>query len=256
MFITGGAGSEKFMVAAWVGFFDSLIAVALVLAGLTGAHWGLTAPFFGFQLFAYGLVFGVISLILGLIGLLLTGRPELRGAHGRAVLASYLGAILTALLVYLMLGVKDYPAINDVTTDVDNPPEFVHAPTLPQIQGHSLAYDKARYARRQQMGYGALQGLQLPADPDQAFKTVTTLASDMHRWQITYVDPKTHVLEGVATTPVFRFQDDFVIQVRPAPNGSLVEMRSRSSDRQFDLGSNYNRINAFFKMLAASGAPH
>ena len=92
------------MVAAWLGFFDSLIALAMVLAGLVGGHFGIAAPYFGFQLFLFGLLFGVLALITGLVGLLRTRRPQWRSAHGRAVVASYVGAILTAFLVYLRTG--------------------------------------------------------------------------------------------------------------------------------------------------------
>jgi uncharacterized protein (DUF1499 family) len=243
------------MVAAWVGFFDSLIAVALVLAGLVGAHFGLAAPFFGFQLFLFGMLFGVLGLILGLIGLFRTRRPQWRHAHGRAVVASYLGAILTALLVYLVLGAKGYPAINDITTDFDNPPEFVYAVKLDQNRGRNLTYDKAKYAERQQQGYGAVEPLRLPMDPDQAFKEVSTMASEMHGWHLTYNDSKTRSIEGVATTSLFRFHDDFVIQVRPGPGGSgcVVEMRSKSRDGQGDVGANYKRIQSFFNGLSAAG---
>ena len=244
------------MVAAWVGFFDALVAFALVAAGLVGAHFRIAAPFMGFQLFLFGLLFGVLALALGLIGLFRTRQPNTQHAHSRAVIASYLGAILTAILVYLALGAKGYPAINDITTDVENPPQFVHAQTLPQNRARNLAYDKARYAQRQQLGYGALQAQSLSMDPDQAFREVGTLASEMHGWRITYTDPKTRSLEGVATTHLFRFQDDFVIQVRPAANGSLVEMRSKSRDGEGDVGANYKRIQSFFKALAAAGAPH
>ena len=244
------------MVAAWVGFFDALVAVALVAAGVIGAHFGLAAPFMGFQLFLFGLLFGVLALILGLIGLFRTRQAQLRNAHSRAVVASYLGAILTALLVYLALGAKGYPAINDITTDSENPPEFIYAQNLAQNQGRNLAYNKAKYAQRQQQGYGAVQALSLSMDPEQAFKEVGTLASEMHGWKITYSDPKTRSLEGVATTKLFRFHDDFVIQVRPAANGSLVEMRSKSRDGEGDVGANYKRIQSFFASLSAAGAPH
>ncbi|HEY2108155.1 MAG TPA: DUF1499 domain-containing protein, partial [Candidatus Binataceae bacterium] len=151
-------------------------------------------------------------------------------AHRRAVMASYLGAILTALLVYLALGAKGYPAINDITTNADNPPEFVNAQKLAQNQGRKLTYDKAKFAQRQQQGYGTLQALPLSMDPDQAFKEVGTLASEMQGWKITYTDPRTRTLEGVATTQLFRFHDDFVIEVQPASSGSMVEMRSKSRD--------------------------
>ncbi len=242
------------MVAAWVGFLDALIALALVLAGLIGAHFGFAAPLVGFQLFLIGLLFGVLALILGLIGLFRTRRPQWQHAHGRAVVASYLGAILTALLVYLAMGAFGYPAINDITTDFDNPPQFVHAQSLPQNHGRNLAYDKAKYAQRQQQGYRALEPLKLSMDPDAAFREASMLASEMHGWRVTYTDAKSRSLEGVATTRLFRFKDDFVIQVRPASSGSLVEMRSKSRDGEGDVGANYKRIENFFTTLSASTA--
>lgn len=242
------------MVAAWLGFFDSLIALALVMAGLVGAYFGLSAPYFGFQLFLFGLFFGVVALVTGLVGLFRTRRPQWHAAHGRAVVASYIGAILTALLVYLALGAKGYPAINDITTDVDNPPEFVKAISLPENRGRNLAYDKAKYSQRQQQGYGMLEPLRLPSDPDQAFKEVSTMASEMHGWTITYEDPKTRSIEGIAVTPLFHFRDDFVIQVRPASSGSLVEMRSKSRDGVGDVGANYKRIKAFFASLSSAAS--
>lgn len=244
------------MVAAWLGFLDSLIAVALVLAGLVGAYFGLAAPYMAFQFFLFGLLFGVLGLIIGVVGLLLTRRPQYQAAHRRAVIASYLGAMLTALLVYLALGANGYPAINDITTNFDNPPEFVHAVSLPGNLGRNLTYDKAKYAERQQQGYGMLEPLKLPLDPDQAFKEVSTMASEMHGWTITFEDPKTRTLEGIAITPLFHFRDDFVIQVRPAASGSVVEMRSKSRDGVGDVGANYKRINAFFASLSAAGVPH
>ncbi len=244
------------MIAAWVGFFDSLIALALILAGVIGAHFDLIVPFLGFQLFLLGLLFGVLSLILGIIGLFRTRRPEWRSSRGRAMVASYLGVIFTGLLVYLAVSAKGYPAINDITTDVDNPPQFVHAANLAPNQGRNLSYNKAKYAARQEQGYGPVQPLRVSQDPDQCFKEVSTLASDMHGWRVTYTDARTRTIEGVATTPLFHFHDDFVIQVRPAPNGngSLVEMRSKSRDGEGDVGANYNRIENFFRTLSAATA--
>jgi uncharacterized protein (DUF1499 family) len=244
------------MIAAWLGFFDSLIATALVLVGLTGAYFGLATPFLAFQLFLFGLVFGVLGLIIGLVGLFRTRRPELQAAHGRAVIASYLGAILTALLVYLALGARGYPPINDITTDFDKPPEFTKAGSWPENHGRSMTYDKAKYAERQQQGYGALEPLPLSSDPDQAFKEVNTMASEMRGWTLTYSDPKSRTIEGIAVTPLFHFHDDFVIQVRSGPNGSLVEMRSKSRDGVGDVGANYKRIKGFFASLSAAGTPH
>ena len=76
------------------------------------------------------------------------------------------------------------------------------------------------------------------------------LAATIPDWQITYVDPKTQTLEGVCTSHLFHFQDDFIIQVRPGPTGtSLVEMRSKSRDGTGDFGVNYKRIVMFLGKL-------
>jgi uncharacterized protein (DUF1499 family) len=242
------------MVAAWLGFFDSLIALALVLAGIVGAYFGIAAPYFGFQLFLFGLLFGVLGLITGLIGLFRTRRPQWRSAHSRAVVAAYIGAILTALLVYLALGAKGYPPINDITTDVDNPPEFVKAEFIPANRARNLKYDKTKYAEAQLRGYGMVEPLRLSLDPDQAFKEISAQAAAMPGWTITYSDPKTRTIEGIALTSLFHFRDDFVIQVRPGPSGSLVEMRSKSRDGVGDVGANYKRIKTFFTVLSSNAA--
>jgi uncharacterized protein (DUF1499 family) len=70
-------------------------------------------------------------------------------------------------------------------------------------------------------------------------------------WLIVYSDPATRTLEGLQLSNLFRFCDDFVIEVRPGPDGnsSLVEMRSRSRDGTGDFGVNYDRIKKFFAML-------
>jgi uncharacterized protein (DUF1499 family) len=244
------------MIAAWLGFFDSLIALALVLAGLVGGYFRLSAPYFAFQMFLFGLLFGVLALVTGLVGLFRTRRPQWRSAHGRAVVAAYIGAILTAFLVYLALGAKGYPAINDITTDVDNPPEFVKASSIPANRGRNLTYDKGKYAEAQLRGYGMVEPLRLPLDPDQAFKEVNGRAAAMPSWTITFTDPKTRTIEGIAETSLFHFRDDFVIQVRPAPSGSLVEMRSKSRDGVGDVGANYKRIQAFFATLSSTAGAH
>ena len=45
------------MILAWLCYYDALIALAAVAAGIVSAHYGLTTPFFGFQLMLIGLVF-------------------------------------------------------------------------------------------------------------------------------------------------------------------------------------------------------
>jgi len=52
------------MIIAWLAFLDGLLAVALLAAGVVGAHWRYVPPFSGFQMFLLGFFLGVVALLL------------------------------------------------------------------------------------------------------------------------------------------------------------------------------------------------
>lgn len=240
------------MIPAWLSFFDGLLAIALALAGIVTAHYGLGTPLFGFSLMLVGALFGVIGLIAGVIGVLRTLSPQRRPSMPRAVI----GIILSLVVVLPILGVfvshRQYPPINDITTDTKNPPEFVNALQVPQNHGRDMKYDP-KFAEIQDAAaaYTGLAPLKLDRQPDDVYKKVEIIAGEFPGWKITRNDPQARTLEGVATSKLFQFKDDFIIEVLPGEggSGSLVEMRSKSRDGKGDLGANYNRIESFFKAL-------
>jgi uncharacterized protein (DUF1499 family) len=144
---------------------------------------------------------------------------------------------------------RKFPPINDITTDTINPPQFVRAPSIGSNAGRDMGYAGAALAAQQQAGYANLAPLRLTAPPDEAFTQVEAAAQRMPGWEITRDDPAARAIEGVASSRLFRFKDDFVIEVRAQDDSSLVQMRSKSRDGKGDLGANAARINAFFATL-------
>ncbi len=243
------------MIPAWLAFFDGLLGLALAGAGVAGAHFDLVAPFAGFQTFAFGFLLSIVGVTLGIIGIFRTRAPARSAARPRAVAGTVISLAVAIPVFALIISGLKYPPINDITTDADNPPEFIVAIKLAPNAGRDMKYDKAKYAARQAAGYGDLGALKLSDDPVAALSKIKAAAAAMPDWQITSADPAAMTVEGVATSQLFHFQDDFVIQVRPADGGgSLVEMRSKSRDGVGDGGVNYRRIEAFFDRLR-SGAP-
>jgi uncharacterized protein (DUF1499 family) len=250
---SGTRGVTKSMILAWLAFFDGVIGVALAAAGIVAAHFSFAPPFTGFTIFVAGLFFAVLGIffaILALIVMLFSASRRTLLAH--AVWGGVLGLIVVGPIVGVVLS-HHYPAINDITTDTTNPPEFVHAQQLPGNQGRDLKYDRSYgVVQENAIAYRGLGPLHLDQKPDNAYQKAEIIAGEVQGWQITYRDPPSRTIEGVATSPLFRFKDDFVIQVRPAPDGgSLVEMRSKSRDGKGDLGVNYHRIRSFFRMMGA-----
>jgi uncharacterized protein (DUF1499 family) len=242
------------MIPAWLSILDAILAVLLVGIGVMGAHLGAIPPMTGFLAFVLSFAIAVLALLFGLIGFARTAVPERRPGRPKAVAGLVLGLLVAVPVGFTMWRWMSmpYPEINDITTDYENPPAFVQPPGL---SADSMKYDRARFESAQSNGYPKLDPLRLDEKPDDAFAKVKAAANTMPGWIIVYVDPATRTVEGIETSYLFRFMDDFVIQVRPGPdpNSSLVEMRSRSRDGKGDFGVNYKRIRGFFAMLKPDG---
>lgn len=242
------------MILAWLCFFDGFVALAVMAAGIVGAHWGLAAPTLGFQIFIIGLLNAAFGLLLGLIAVPMTMfSSSRRSSRAPALVGGILSLVLIASVAIIVLPrLQKYRPASDLTTDIAHPPEFVHALSYPANQGRDMSYSASAASVQQASPlYLALAPLKLPGNPDDVFKRVAIVAGEVPSWYIMSNDPATRTLEGVAVSKVFRFNDDFIIQVRASDGGgSLVEMRSRSRNAQEpDLGANYERIVSFFHDL-------
>jgi uncharacterized protein (DUF1499 family) len=239
------------MIPAWLSLLDSVLAAMFVAFGITGAHFELLPPLFGFQMFVLGTLLATLGLFVGLIGILRTRDPALRTGRRAAWTGVLVGLAIVLPTAALVAHSRGFPLLNDVTTDFADPPSFMHAGLLEENQHRNLGYDRARCEPIQKAAYGTIAPLATPDSPAVAFQHVKIAASEMPDWRVIYVDPQRLALEGVAASGLFRFRDDFVIEVRPgAGGGSLIEMRSKSRDGISDFGANAGRIRAFFAMLA------
>ncbi len=215
-------------------------ALVAFVAGPVLAHFHVLPALAGFGLFVLGGLLGVIAAVLGIVHL----------ARGRGVGAGLaVGAVLTIAFVIVAAGGRNVPRINDITTDTGSPPQFVAAGSIAANRGRDMTYPGPSFAEQQRAGYPDLAPLKVAAPPDEVYKRVAATAQQMPTWQITRNDAAAHALEGVDTTWLFQFQDDFVIEVRPQDGGSVVQMRSKSRDGKGDIGANAARIKAFFAKL-------
>lgn len=209
-------------------------------AGPVLAHVGILPALAGFALFALGGMLGLVALVLG-------GIAAIRGAGIGSGLA--IGAVVSVAFLATAIPGRQIPRINDITTDTEHPPQFVKAGSLEGNQNRDMRYPGASFADQQRAGYPGLGPLRLNVSPDEAFQRVQTAARQMPAWELTRIDAAARALEGVDTTRLFRFKDDFVIEVRPEDGGSVIQMRSKSRDGKGDIGANAARIEAFFAKL-------
>lgn len=237
---------------AWLALALTLIAIggALVAGFGTGEGWWS----YGDGL--YALRFSFFAAIVGaLVGLF--ARFRRRNGQMIAVAAILIGLVLAAYLGNFYRVARSVPAIHDASTDVDDPPQFqtlpLRADNLDKVPdmgrpGWKELEPQDRWRAVHRDAYPDLRPVRLALPPAEAIRRAEALARDSG-WAIAAVDPAEGRLEATATTRFFRFKDDVVVRARPAPGGSIVDIRSVSRVGMSDLGENAKRVRRFARDL-------
>lgn len=232
-------------------YFCGIIGLACLVLGIGGIQIGLFPPMLGFGLFALATVVGGLSAtLLGVIALIrkksLTGPDDRK----RAQTGAALGFVLLILL-FLSAGTGgDAPPINDITTNLNNPPAFASEEEVQAYMGRDMSYPPEFVAVVKEH-YPDLRPLLLPVPPDTAYEEALAAAKAMGL-EIVWQSPSERRFDATDTTAIFRFVDDITVRVLPAGSSSMIDIRSKSRDGQGDLGTNAKRIRAFTEQVKAS----
>lgn len=231
-----------------------LSSLGLVALGAVSAFLRLIAPFHGYLVMVLGLAVGLAGVVTAIVGIHAT-RPH-KQRHGRTHALRGLVLSLAAVVFVLFPAVRvgDVPRINDITTDLDNPPIFVSAVTLDANRKRDMGYPGEEFARQQRWGYPDLSHLILAVPPDVAFDRARVALAAMPRLRITGEDRKEGRIEAVQTSVLFHFADDVVVRVRAFEGGSKIDVRSKSRDGKADLGVNAARIRDLFARIGSQGS--
>ena len=189
----------------------------------------------------------IIGLVIGMIGSVIVFVR--RVPTFLAGLASGM-AICSAYLIYMMIllaNVSNLPFIQDITTDVDNPPEFVAA--LKYRGGNSNPILNHQHTRElQTRSYPDVKTLETVLSTADSFEKAEATAQEMG-WDVRATNPENGTIEAVASTFIFGFKDDIVIRITANPDtgGAFVDLRSVSRVGLADVGTNANRIRRFLE---------
>ncbi len=221
-----------------------IAAPALTLVGIGLTQVGMPA-LIGFATFAFSILIGLIALVLGLIGLFLTRGDG--GGRRQALVGIAMGCLMIVLVLVGRAPGTDAPAINDITTNLEDPPAFA-------AQGDrdmafpppmfAATYSVTEYKDLIRNAYPDLEPIRRAASVDASYAAALARAQDMG-WTVTVEDPATASFQAQDVTAVFRFVDDISVRVRADGTGSVIDVRSKSRDGRGDIGANAARIRAF-----------
>lgn len=221
--------------------------IVLWLAGY-GYQWGLwgLGPAFTWML-PGGAVLGLIGAALAVVFLFVQMKDSTRGGGMLAVIGFILGIAAVAFIGYWYLEAQKYPPIHDITTDVENPPQFEAVVPLRADAPNSVEYGGKEVAESQKQFYPDIQPLFLDEPYGKAFDRALQAVHEMPWEEIVAENKENGRIEATDKVAWFGFKDDVVIRVDTADSGSRIDVRSVSRIGRGDLGVNAQRIRDYLE---------
>ncbi|MGD0886473.1 MAG: DUF1499 domain-containing protein [Thermodesulfovibrionales bacterium] len=239
---------SKPSLIARAGFFIALIAGLVALLSGPGTSYGLWNYWTGISVLRWAAYGGIAAAALSLIGLIVSLRIVIVRGFLWALLGVLIGGFLAGLMLHWKQVAESVPRIHDITTDTENPPQFVAILRILRSDENSPVYGGAEVAVLQRKAYPDIIPLMLTVPPDQAFERALAVARRLG-WQIIDADKNAGRIEAVATTFWFGFKDDIVIRLKQQNSGSRIDIRSESRVGVSDLGKNAERIRKFLRVM-------
>ena len=234
-----------------LGFWLALLSViALAISG-PGSRLGLWNFRFGFTLMRYSAMLGLVAALICIVILFVSLRSGFSSLAVLAIAGIVIGLFTFGNLALIAINSKHIPRINDITTDIKNPPQFAALLQFRKNAPVPSMYPGPDTAANQLQAYPGIKpfvsGLSTGDAFDRALKTGVKMG-----WKILDSNMADGHIEATDTTFWYGFKDDIVIRIMPTKTGSIVDMRSTSRVGKSDFGTNAKRILKFMKLMAES----
>lgn len=226
----------------------AVIGVLLLAAAGPGTRFGVWEYGTGFLLMRIAFFAGLGAAGLAVVLLLI---PKTRASGAVALAAAMVLGLVTAWVPWSgVQKARSLPFIHDITTDTEDPPEFVAVLPLRADAPNPPGYPGDEVAELQKEGYPDIDSVELGMSAADAYQQALETAESMG-WEIVASVPDEGRIEATATTFWFGFKDDVVIRIEDTGSGSRIDMRSKSRVGRSDVGANAARIRRFLDAFSA-----
>lgn len=229
--------------------WTSRLAVFSLVVFVTAAilhRLGLPTPAaFNMLLMAYS--GAAVAFVLAIIGTVSIWRHGGGGAS-RVVVGLFISLAMFGAAAIVIAIAQSYPALNDVTTDINAPPQFSEAAKLRGGAGNTVVYP-ANFAALQTKYYADLQPLLIDRSFDEVYEVAVEVLR-RQRYKILREDPA-GVIEAVDRSMVLGFSDDIAVRVTGNEERARIDIRSASRFGKIDFGHNAGRVRMLLKEVVA-----
>lgn len=227
----------------------ALVGFALLVASGPGTKAGWWPWQLGLTLFVAAAWIGIAAAVASLLLLALSAFRRLRRHPAVPLIALCLALFAVAPPLIFRAKAKQVPPIHDITTDTQDPPQFVALRSEREKSPNGAAYGGPEIAAKQVAAYPEIKPLVVATPPVDELQRAIDAARAMG-WEVVASDAAAGRIEATARTGWFGFKDDIVVRIRPEGAGSRVDVRSVSRVGRSDVGANAARVKEYLGRLA------
>jgi uncharacterized protein (DUF1499 family) len=224
-----------------------LCIIAEMLSGF-GTRWGFWNFRTGLGILRWTVYGDAVAVLVTIVSCIIARYTRKWGIFISSIILIIAGIAAASIPLKMYRDAQSLPAIHDITTDTENPPQFNIILELRKDAPNSAEYGGPVIGSEQLSAYPDIKPVMLAVPPRKAFDICLATAHDMG-WDIVNADMDKGIIEGTDTTFWFGFKDDIIIRITPSEKGSRVDLRSVSRVGKSDVGANAERIRDFINRL-------
>lgn len=247
----GRSGRPRSRLAMLVALLAVACGVMAMLAGF-GSRWGWWHFRTGFSMLTWAAYGGIAVAVLSLIALVRTRPGGARRGLLLALFALVAGLLLVGIPWSWRAKARSVPPIHDISTDTENPPQFVAVAPLRADAPNPIEYGGPEVAAQQREAYPDIRPLVLELPVGRAFQRALRATREMG-WEIVVADSAAGRIEATDQTFWFGFKDDVVIRLTPLQGRTVLDVRSLSRVGGGDVGTNAARVRAYLEKVREQG---
>jgi uncharacterized protein (DUF1499 family) len=225
-------------------FAIAVAAISVVLSRARAVE--MTA---GLAVFGAAILIACVAVLLALTAGVVIWRTGRRGGS-IAFAGLVLAVMLLAYPAWLTVKAVQLPVVNDVSTDLVDPPNFsLSAKAQAARSGYTPRSLTGGWSEKQRHDYPDIQPIVLDLEADDAYQLVLKAVA-VRGWQIIdQMPPGGRIglghIDAISRSLVMGFPDDITIRIRPLAGQTRIDVRSASRYGRHDFGSNARHISDF-----------
>ncbi|RFB78159.1 DUF1499 domain-containing protein [Methylovirgula sp. 4M-Z18] len=231
----------------------AVFALGLMLAAIVLSRLNWAEPPAALAVLGAGLAIAGAAIGAAMIAAVVIWRTG-HGGIGAAVSGALLALIICGYPAYLGLAAYRSPKLDDISTDLANPPAFLRTSKALKARNDYVPPEIAPEARSAQAtAYPLIQPIVLDLEPKETLPLVIKSLMAL-KWRV--IDQElpsarsdTTRIDALAHSLIMNFPQDLAIRIRPLGTGTRIDLRAVSRLGPYDAGAGAGLIRKFVDQL-------